>query len=1037
MAFLDDLQKQNRKIVFIELNYLTPQLTNQKEYFADYHTDLPNGLTAGGDLFPAEGRIKSIPLFSRKMDVLSSKINKGVYTIKLDNNDGELRDFFTNNYFKNKEVNFYVTIEDYSPFDKLQLAQGTIKEIEIKDDYVNLKVDELIIFEKNIDLTQIELFDYPNQDTKLEDKYKPILKGKINNYRIEEFNINKLPEDTFVEVDVNNDSSAGFGSKFFYTQTDAEADFLRTIIKEGDFIELPDGSRYEVDKLNPRDSIIGDKNKQFSIVGINFAGNGKIKIQNKSRFNSPIFDDKYFVTKNVSILTSDLSSDLSAGDTTIVIDEDWNFLDENDIIFVSSLSYPEKTEEFLVDSYNPLTNTITIKGKIAIDKSIANGYKVNYHTVQKVRINNIDYYKKRNSFNVFPSLDGSEFGNNNLSASLSINGLTFTATSAGTTGNGYEIVFAKTKKYDPVDGYEIEIVDTSVTNKYGSKTRYTVNFYETATAQDIKDEFDLLTGLPFTVTVDSDVEIKEYFYNFNDKERRIYLLEGGEIQAEYYDEWIFQNITIDNNIPLTFALYFGVDGDTTIPTRVNSFDVKLRVDILSTDTIAQVNTKIMNTINTNNSVIIPFTCDEDGELKFAGYSKYPISKDRGVKDQNINFFEYIQDGDNFYIQFEKKAYNIARNGFGVSVVEYTVDIPGAYYSATESTNRKLISYASGYSRGVNAFVAENNFEKLDFLDTILILDYNNLDGGSRNKYLHVWKNADEGAKYVNSELTDFDLDEGIEVSFYPNEEFDEITVFYKDQYSHVSDIIEELFSTYSITKYNSSDLSTLKTDHPNFLTKLVIDESKKLYKYLNDFIISFNLLCFIDNSGDIRIKFFNPFDTATSTKLDFNSLIDFSQSFNELEYSRVQLGINEDLSEESFTPKNLTDEFTSDLALETNFDNLKEINSEIMKDFLDDTYETYKYSKLLGAKYLSRNHEIRIIGDLDLLSHDIGDLISVDNNNEIDSSLKFIITEIETDADNVKIKAFRLIENPERHVYLIDENGNNIIDENGNYIIGD
>lgn len=1041
MAFIDELKKQNKKIFFIELEYLTDQLNTQKKYFGDYHVDLPENLTAGGTLFPCESRIQSIPFFSRKIDLFSSKINKGVYTVKLINNDGELTSFFTNNYFKNKAVNFFLTIEDYTPFDKLQLAQGTIKEVEIKDDYVSLKIDELIIYEKNIDLTKIELFNFPNQDTELKDKYKPILKGQLNNFEIKDYNINVLPKDKFVDVDIEIDGALGFNTRFVYLKTEADADLFRTIAKEGDFIELPNGQQLEISKINPKGIGSVTNNREISIVGVNFQfSDGTIKLKNNSDFNSPLFDNRYYVTKNVSELTSTFTANLSVGDTTLTLTEDWKFLSAGDTVIITSDSFPEKTEEFEVVSYDSGTQLLTLNNPIAIAKTTAN-YYVKYYTVNKIKINDIEYFKKRNSFDVFPNRNGGQFNNTTRTASLSINGLTFTADSSGEAGNGTEIVFKKTKKYDPVAGYEIDISENTVTNKYGAgQTQVQIDFYEGAKAQDIKDAldaYDLINPLAFTTVVDSNDITKEYFYRYNDKEQRRYIIEGGEVEADYYDEWIGQNITIDTNIPLTYALYFGVDGDTTIPTRVKSFDIKIRVDILSTDTTTQVNTKIKDAINTNNSVIFPFTCDENGLLKFAGYSKYPISKNRSTKGQNINFFEFVQDGDDFYIEVEKKAFNIARNKLGVTVTEYTCDIPGAYYGASNSEQRKLVSYVSGFSKGEVDFVVENGFKDLDFLDTFLILDYENLSQQTRNKYLQVWRNADEDGKYLNSELDEFDQDENINVAFYPNEKIEDFTVYYKDQFSHVSDTIKELMTIYNISSYSTSDLDTIKTDHPDFLTKLVVDESKKLYEYLNEFIISFNLFSYIDQSGNIRFKFFHPYDSTASELIDFNSLISFSQKFNSIDYSRVENGIIEDIKESSYTVKELTEEFTTELASITNFDNLKEYKTQIMKDFFSSTYDSYTYEKLFVSKYLTKSHEIKIIGDLDIMTYEIGDLISVDNNNEIDNTYKFLITEIKTNGEQVEIKAIRFLITPEVLTNIVDENDNLLIDENNNLIIAE
>ena len=240
---------------------------------------------------------------------------------------------------------------------------------------------------------------------------------------------------------------------------------------------------------------------------------------------------------------------------------------------------------------------------------------------------------------------------------------------------------------------------------------------------------------------------------------------------------------------------------------------------------------------------------------------------------------------------------------------------------------------------------------------------------------------------------------------------DKTYINYSDKYEHVADTIKYLMdSVYVTTNYSVSDLTALKTNHPHFLTNILIDEKQQVYHSLNQLCKNFNLNIYTDNNGLIRIKFFNPFDQSNPKNIDYYETFSITTKYAEVLNSKISYKILEDKSIDTYlTTIEATDSILNSIFALTKFKNEKEIETTIRYDFFSELFLSKTYKEILSKKYFYRTQIIEIILDMSENDLDLYDNIVIINSDIVKSTDTYKIIEKETDFNRIKITAFRLV----------------------------
>lgn len=1032
MAFVDELAKDNTKVIFIRLKYLEVDLAEKEIFFSDHDIDIPEDLLSG-DLIKPEPRLQKIPNFSRLIDIMDNKaIIKSGYSFNIDNQDDEFTEFFQDNYFRNTKIDVFLTIKELDTFDYIQLSQGTIKEIKI-DSKVKLKTDELTLFEKT--LSTLNLFDYDNQDDDLNDKYKPTLSGKIDNYPATNISTGK---DFFV-TDITVDTSIFFTLNKFQVSSEANADKLRNYLKVGDTFKF-EGFGQEYTLLNNQES---DNNLTFQVdKQILVSGDYRIEVSEESILTN----SKYYVSDNQSskYLEATLASSLTAGDSEIFINEDWSFLEVGNIITILKTGEEHLAETFFVGGYTASTKRITIKGNQdgstvidTISRDMDTTYKVYFEKVQAVR-NGRDVYTNKPSLTVLECGAASDINNSFdtraelilLSEANSSNYIKYESSVVGETGNGPEIVYIN----DGILGSET-LTRTLITNKYGSYYRWEVHIaisnsfpYLSTSLNTIKTLFDnwVLAPVPnFTTTIVGSIFTSQKI-TYDPQ-----IIEGGTSNHPYLQMDV--QLT-EGSEPLKYAIWWLKPAFPSFPpTVIKDFDYILQVDVANGDTAADIRDKTITAINAENSTTFPFIASENSSLltNVLNIKKTTLQENKINSRTNStsvalnNFYASSIGGIEFYnteIDGDNLILNIKQDNmvYRLKNILENVTIQGS--SASNSLNKKRIQIQdSDRDKAGNVDFNDRLYIKSELLFEDPKLKLTNCTY------------TDDNFIYTNDEL-DYFTDKTAQLEVWSKIEIDDITIDYVDDVYHLSDVLELLFNIYNVTNYSATDLSDLKANHPDFYTFLKLDEDEALYKTLGDYLVSFNLFTFVDKEGVIRIKFHDPYAETTNT-LDWFNKADLKYTIKEFTNTDIIYKILPDLGKDSFTNVDITDSFINSYKTATGLEDSKEIETKIMKNFLGDTYlGSLTYGDVFARKFFRKTKEVEVFGNLELLQYEIGDLLSIENFDEINPQEVYIITGIETNGTNTKLTLFTVL--PKVKFNLIDENGNNVVDENDNQIVG-
>ena len=1082
MAFIDELKKVNQKVIFVRIQYFDPSDNLTKYIFvSDAEISIPENLVSGQEIDP-EPRLESIPMFQRKIDIMDNKaIEKGRYSLDINNEDDFYDLFVRNKVLKNQKVEFFLTIKDYAPFDYIKLSEGTIKEFTINEQ-LKIKITEMNILQKN-PKDIVELYNYSGQEEGLDDKFKPILRGKIEGLKLG--NINSINSDDYIDsgisgttepntfdaanfiehgVDTESEWADAVGHHKLILNNEADAIRFRRMIRIGDKIKYSeDGDEHE---------LVGEYNNagdyEFKLSG--YRGVNDTVSVLISATDSYHYNNKYYVSNNQDeiYVEGTLANIPNTNSSFIDINEDWNWIEAGDIILVEDIIDVFHKEEFTVTSYNKTTKTIHFEGDfVSFKMSTTNKtrWKVRFYKVQNIRIKEKVFRNKRfkhtltiGSHDKLKAYSASEFG------FVRMGDIKFKALTAGATINGNRVQFLA----DVADsrGSYLEVIQNENGVGYHdwifhfSNNNYTIGgtLYPKDTYTTLKAMFDAYTGV---TKVFSMTAIGWSHYVGRDIPSAIFEFLNGRTNDT--SAMIFPYNKENDDTMYKAVIWFDKitnpgDPASPAPSIADDAEAVIRIPYASTYTIQQI-TGITNTLiwahSTTNGADFPVSVsevDEDlgiiqlksmvtGNLPNTFYDTKLYNLFDGLLSRYKNTWNLttLQSNEHAYDEdLTSGELSIDIDKLGLTLINNKLKGRDQYIfrangdnGTTDYDKREL--NVSDFSRFSKLNEAES-FDVLAVRDITAARTYSQLrtisftgDDTDNNEIFVML--LDEKMDYVSNSNIQVTLYEYFEVS-----DTESIYVYYKDGSTHLSDIITEINDVYNITEFSAADLTSLKTEHPNFMTRLIIDKPKESYKYLNKLLASFNLVSFLDSNGDIRYKLYNAYEDFTSEIISYYDIIELKEPFKAFEYSTATFKVNNNIELDKYTDKNIIDAEIAGIAANLNdFSNEMEIETEITRDFLDDTYNSKPYLDIFTKKYFVNKEIITFKGDLRLMRFELFDTFTITDYSKIDESFVYMITKIKTNGDKVEIEAMKI--NTRLFTFIIvDEEGNFIVDEFGNFI---
>lgn len=1065
MAFIDELGKDNTKVIFIRLKYLDTDLAEKQIFFADHDIDVPDDLVSG-NLIKPEPRLGKIPNFNRLVNILNNKIiEKGSYTFNIDNQDAELTAFFQNNYFKNTKLDVFLTIKELAAFDYIQLSQGTIKELKI-DSKVQLKVDEITTYQKNL---KLDLYNYNNQPEDLKDKVKPVISGIINGHQVG--NINAINSDNFIDSGIlvknlGEEQPVDFPRiTTLRCLTEEDANKLREIIKYDDVVKLEKVTGQENDPelvLIPSDEPIGPgvttDNLKFYFRGataIDPSGPDlKLYIANDQNYH---YNNKFLISTNQDSYreSTTLFQNVTVGNSTFTINADWSFLEEDDLIYIQDNTNSWDVEELRVLSCDSVGNVVLKTDFISKERD-KDDVTVYFDKVRSININDKTFKRERVK-NYLRTGDYDDITTGYTEPTVTFNNITYTLDPTktdlvadkskwvieyayrdflGFDYSGippYEALFAQPEGFiervrEPSnDGYILNTIKIYI-NQGGTTNDDIIGFLD---AYAISDP----TLVPFTYSLSAG-----HGLDTPDCGKTLKFI--GSFNVSYFTQYV----TDANGDAKSLVVVLNKDNtqDQTYLQKYFEFDIFTSITIQPFHVGALMDGVIANRINTLSGSNLPLIAVADsfnGGVIFkhqtytSSYAEATIynyvgqGSEESLRSfyftnytQTYNPWDYEQNGTEWYINLNKK--DLALTGSDPIDKYSPSNSCLIYVGGTGSENRRLRYFPD------EDFNDRNKWEsKVDSFQVMLIrnqfVKWNGLNGGS-----YIIDKIDEDDAYIYVTRDFSNSSEGLGVQIF--EEFEisedtEVYINYRDNKQHFSDLITSVFNLYGITNYNNQDLIDLKTNHPNFLTNIIVNENKEIFKYLQDYLVSFNLISFLDKFGDIRFKLYNPYETTTNS-LSFYNLIDIQYEITELQYTDVIYKILKNSKDNTFTDVDKTDPFVTEYKAVTDLEVKEEFETKIEKNFLNDIFSgSLTYSDVFTRKYFRKTKQLKVFGNLDLLQYDIGTLLTIEDFDEVSNKEVYIITGIETNGINTKLTLFTVL--PKALFNLVDENGNEIVDE--------
>lgn len=1077
------------KTIFVIVEYYDIVAEELKKiYLSDnFFVGLTNGLT--GDSVPYEPRIEKIPYFEQEIDPISNEvIIKSSYKIDVINNDDYYRDILEVALFKGQKVSMYSYIEGLDISDSLLLATATIKSIDYNGNNLSLLLEEMFYYNKSNEFAMSKFTSidgYINDEAK--DKYKPTLFGDVRKEQGENLN---TTDGKFVNIGglkFTYDSADGYtsvGSNFsiggtiITLQNENDAQLFRELINIGESIAL---------ELN------GGITEIFTVVG--YANNSNLKVQldrllkggnittpkniliNKD--DSPRLNDKIFVSDNKEKDYFELNATGTAGNNYIsVTGQDLSFMKEDErleVVRITSVGgdfNDYAVEEYTIDYWDALNSRLYIKELLFKDLTPAFGelsVSIRYYYVQKIAVKDQFFYRARRSMTMnLGSVD--DIVNEAKQASATRFGIQITAQNQTLPedGNGIQVRFIGRKgtcsqpseySNDPI-GCSIFAGGTwtysDIDIVANSARSYTI-FYDVDlhTNQDIVNYYNSLAtpvkdSLNIVLTIRTSISIKPNNLSFT--------LENGGLKKTYYVFEVINSSTafIDGNNynPETIVIYFtkdsllpGVGPSGTIGTY--------EVNVSTGDTTSNIADAIIAAFEASidfssllrpcyyyrigNSITLKSNLRDNlrsiVNIEYsAGAWSYSLSEDYGMA-----FDTYIENND-LKIQIDYNFLNVAEKlSYGKETSTYLGNMT-IYGNAGSSAKEKRMIQFSGDS-------LDGSIPSLEPGDIIFA---NNQAGTTSVKSLRhfiideVEQYEVSGAKflrvYVKREIEDFS-NTVYNYYVYLQKKSETITdkdvsFYYKDENVHVSDIITKLNDLYDNDEFSSTDLSSLKTDHPFLNSYIIIDKVQQYYKYLNNFLASFSMSSFVDTSGNIRYKFINSLALSQDSSISYFDYYDEDLSFEEYEYNKILVKYAKDLTKDSYQEITLVDAGLDSIAAITKFNESKTVETMILDDIFLEDIAGLSFGEIMSSRYFSNIRELKIKGKEYLFNFNILDVVAVTDSKKIDDDKLWVITKRKTNGKDVELTLTHYKKVIEL-CFLTDEFGDYILDEFGNKIIVD
>lgn len=753
----------------------------------------------------------------------------------------------------------------------------------------------------------------------------------------------------------------------------------------------------------------------------------------------------------------------SSSDNYLTLTNSWDFLKPGHIIEVRRTTGltgngNAYVEDFLVKSYDKSTKkvylgskinklsdgTIEITGTDFLSHNITNSNKTDYtvyfNYLQSININDIELYNRRQYFDIYLD-NASNFTLNQYTNPRYF--LSFiTVTDTNISGNNpyhlnknalyFENDATITSPYTPLL--------TSTSNSRGGltyKIKYRTGF---TTYAQIKTVLDLIfttssfTGSGVTGTLTPTTETYLSSGICNNAYFGIYV-QSAEYHSSLGDEQNFYN----NSEPVIFYFDTTTANDYNIDTELYLLKDSMssskfkRVLINATDPAANIASALCTVANEKSSTTSPYLlpicayyCTTENRvriklLNFNNTSNKGIIKGCGstvLASNDIN-------KRNFYSKIESLEHILYLDVLA-STISLTspyaqqLDYRTLYAPITDLEQRRFtIEYMDKDElENSDIIVDEDNFFKYTPISSY---GQGNIMLGIFNIASYVSSSIKNDRPYTyysstlpnrNNYLRSFNRQLNHGFSQYKIPDISSVYVNYCRDNLHVSDLITAIFNFFGVSSsaYSTTDLSTLKTNHPYLYAGLEIKDSKMLYQFLNTLLLSFNIVSYTDKNGVIRFKFFDIYDTTSPKEIDYYSLKDYnyliSDYLNSIAYIKTNLN-NKNNEYESITTVN--DTFLDSITSLTNFSNELTLETNIADaDLLNLTYSSKTYKDLLTKKYFKKFITLEVYLSATDFSIDLFDNVKIIDHPEFSSSVIFKVFKVENNFNTVKLTLYRL-----------------------------
>jgi len=376
-----------------------------KIFLASESIILKESITSGDEVW-FEPRLINIPFFNRKIDpIQNASIALGKFTLKVSNSDGKYNDMLNSSYFKGQVVEIYSIIDpqEIDESEILKLCTSTIQDVEANEKDITIKLNEESLLDRELE----DNLEFVEGKT---DEFYPYIFGSFKNLLVPSAEF-----DDYIYTGLNIDVTMGVinGATFekaataiYGEQLLATVLFMDTRIAlgglsstrysnllKGKIIDIDEGGTTNFKFKTNLPIIAGLGTAEFKLFihkDDYIALKDRVKLTNK--WTGPTSDNPY--------ISTNVSSKAFVGDFEISLDDNWSFLQEDDILRIRHDSF--FFCEIPVDSYDASTNTVTLKYALPYDVSVTGlSQKIFFDNFQSVSINNDTHTRKFDHFNLF------------------------------------------------------------------------------------------------------------------------------------------------------------------------------------------------------------------------------------------------------------------------------------------------------------------------------------------------------------------------------------------------------------------------------------------------------------------------------------------------------------------------------------------------------------------------------------------------------------------------------------------------------------